>query len=56
MTGTPDGVALGMAEPKWLRYGDVVEVEIDHLASCVNKIVEDVRKIIISVCCKVAIS
>ncbi|BCS30685.1 fumarylacetoacetate hydrolase family protein [Aspergillus puulaauensis] len=39
MTGTPGGVALGMAEPKWLRNGDVVEVRIEHLGSCVNKIV-----------------
>ena len=39
MTGTPDGVALGMPEPKWLRNGDVVEVEIEQLGSCVNKIV-----------------
>ncbi len=31
-TGTPAGVALGMAEPKpYLRPGDVVEVEIDGL-------------------------
>jgi len=39
MTGTPDGVALGMSPPKWLQNGDVVQVEIEHLGSCVNKIV-----------------
>ena len=30
-TGTPAGVALGMKEPKYLRAGDVVELEIDGL-------------------------
>jgi 2-keto-4-pentenoate hydratase/2-oxohepta-3-ene-1,7-dioic acid hydratase in catechol pathway len=30
-TGTPAGVALGMAEPQFLRAGDVVELEIDGL-------------------------
>lgn len=40
MTGTPDGVVLGMPDPKpWLRNGDVVEVRIEQLGSCVNKIV-----------------
>jgi 2-keto-4-pentenoate hydratase/2-oxohepta-3-ene-1,7-dioic acid hydratase in catechol pathway len=44
MTGTPDGVALGMAEPKWLQNGDVVEVKIDQLGSCVNKIVYETSR------------
>ncbi|KAK4935604.1 hypothetical protein LTR10_023365 [Elasticomyces elasticus] len=40
MTGTPDGVALGMPDPKpWLQHGDVVEVRIELLGSCVNKVV-----------------
>ena len=30
-TGTPAGVALGMANPSYLRPGDVVELEIDSL-------------------------
>ena len=30
-TGTPAGVALGMADPCYLRPGDVVELEIDKL-------------------------
>jgi 2-keto-4-pentenoate hydratase/2-oxohepta-3-ene-1,7-dioic acid hydratase in catechol pathway len=30
-TGTPAGVALGMAEPRYLRAGDVMELEIDGL-------------------------
>lgn len=39
MTGTPGGVALGMPEPKWLENSDVVEVKIEKLGSCVNKVV-----------------
>jgi len=30
-TGTPAGVAMGMPNSPYLRPGDVVEVEIDHL-------------------------
>lgn len=38
MTGTPDGVVLGMPAPKpWLEDGDVVGVKIQHLGNCVNK-------------------
>ncbi|KAK4937748.1 hypothetical protein LTR10_021693 [Elasticomyces elasticus] len=40
MTGTPDGVVLGMPDPKpWLQEGDLVEVRIEQLGSCVNKVV-----------------
>jgi len=40
MTGTPDGVVLGMPDPKpWLQDGDVVEVRIEQLGSCVNMVV-----------------
>ncbi|KAK5659816.1 hypothetical protein OQA88_1028 [Cercophora sp. LCS_1] len=37
MTGTPAGVAMGMAQPKWLKDGDVVEVKIEELGSVKNK-------------------
>ncbi len=30
-TGTPPGVGLGMKPPKYLKAGDVVELEIEHL-------------------------
>jgi 2-keto-4-pentenoate hydratase/2-oxohepta-3-ene-1,7-dioic acid hydratase in catechol pathway len=30
-TGTPAGVAMGRPDGRYLRPGDVVEVEIDHL-------------------------
>jgi 2-keto-4-pentenoate hydratase/2-oxohepta-3-ene-1,7-dioic acid hydratase in catechol pathway len=39
MTGTPGGVALGMKEPKWLVDGQTVEVQIEHLGSCKNRVV-----------------
>ena len=39
MTGTPAGVAMGMKEPKWLKNGDIMEVRIENLGSCINKIV-----------------
>lgn len=39
MTGTPGGVVLGMEKPVWLGEGDVVEVNIEGLGSCVNRVV-----------------
>ncbi len=32
-TGTPSGVALGMAQPRYLRAGDIMELGIDHLGT-----------------------
>lgn len=37
MTGTPSGVAMGMASPPWLKHGQVVEVKIEHLGSVKNR-------------------
>lgn len=39
MTGTPGGVAAFMKPPRWLRSGDVVEVEIEGLGRITNTIV-----------------
>jgi 2-keto-4-pentenoate hydratase/2-oxohepta-3-ene-1,7-dioic acid hydratase in catechol pathway len=36
MTGTPAGVAMGMKVPKYLKDGDMVEVEIEHLGRTRN--------------------
>lgn len=33
LTGTPAGVALGMAEPAFLRDGDVVELTVEGLGA-----------------------
>jgi 2,4-diketo-3-deoxy-L-fuconate hydrolase len=30
-TGTPPGVGLGMKPPRYLKHGDFVELEIQHL-------------------------
>ncbi|MFD6517703.1 fumarylacetoacetate hydrolase family protein [Rhodococcus sp. NPDC060176] len=39
-TGTPAGVALGMAEPVYLRHGDVVSVSIEGIGELVNTVVD----------------
>eukprot|EP01064_Diplonema_japonicum_P006652 TRINITY_DN14498_c1_g2_i1.p1 TRINITY_DN14498_c1_g2~~TRINITY_DN14498_c1_g2_i1.p1 ORF type:complete len:281 (+),score=68.15 TRINITY_DN14498_c1_g2_i1:49-891(+) len=36
MTGTPEGVAAGMAVPRWLKPGDLVECEIEKLGTLRN--------------------
>jgi len=38
-TGTPSGVAMGMANKPWLKKGDVVEVEVEKLGKLTNKMV-----------------
>ena len=35
-TGTPAGVAMAMKQPKWLKNGDVVRIEIDGIGSLEN--------------------
>jgi 2-keto-4-pentenoate hydratase/2-oxohepta-3-ene-1,7-dioic acid hydratase in catechol pathway len=40
-TGTPQGVALGMAEPKWLQAGDEVACEVEGLGRLVTYLVAD---------------
>lgn len=37
ITGTPEGVIMGMSEKKWLRPGDLVKVEIEKLGYTENK-------------------
>lgn len=37
LTGTPQGVIMGLAEKAWLKPGDVVEVEIEGLGATRNK-------------------
>ena len=38
-TGTPGGVGLGQEPPRYLKPGDVVEVEIDTIGTLRNPIV-----------------
>lgn len=37
-TGTPEGVALGQADPVWLKVGDTVEVEISGIGVLRNRV------------------
>ena len=39
ITGTPEGVILGMAEKVWMAPGDVVEVEVEGLGKLRNPLV-----------------
>jgi 2-keto-4-pentenoate hydratase/2-oxohepta-3-ene-1,7-dioic acid hydratase in catechol pathway len=39
ITGTPQGVILGMAEKRWMVPGDVVEVEVEGLGKLHNRMV-----------------
>jgi len=39
ITGTPEGVILGMAEKRWMVPGDVVEVEVEGLGKLRNRLV-----------------
>lgn len=39
LTGTPEGVIMGLKEKNWLKPGDVVQVEIEKLGNSVNRIV-----------------
>ncbi|KAJ0420699.1 hypothetical protein BJY00DRAFT_134379 [Aspergillus carlsbadensis] len=40
-TGTPQGVGMGRKPALWLRDGDKVEVSLEGVGSCVNKVVFD---------------
>ena len=39
LTGTPEGVIMGMPEKKWLKPGDVVKVEIEKIGFTENRMV-----------------
>ena len=39
ITGTPEGVILGMAEKRWMVPGDVVEVEVEGLGKLRNRMI-----------------
>lgn len=39
MTGTPSGVGLGSKPPRWLKDGDIVEIEIESLGIIRNRFV-----------------
>ncbi|KAM0802812.1 hypothetical protein BDR22DRAFT_842403 [Usnea florida] len=37
-TGTPQGVGMGKKPPLWLKDGDIVEVGLEGIGACANKI------------------
>ncbi|KAM3074418.1 hypothetical protein ACMFMG_002777 [Clarireedia jacksonii] len=37
-TGTPQGVGMGRKPPLWLKDGDVVEVGLEGVGTCMNKV------------------
>ncbi|KAI9172025.1 Fumarylacetoacetate hydrolase domain-containing protein 2 [Paramyrothecium foliicola] len=37
-TGTPPGVGMGRKPQVWLKDGDVVEVGLEHVGTCTNKV------------------
>jgi len=37
-TGTPSGVAMGRNPPNWLKDGDLVEVALEGVGTCANKV------------------
>jgi len=37
-TGTPEGVGMGRTPQLWLKHGDVVEVWMEGVGSCTNKV------------------
>lgn len=43
-TGTPEGVAMGMSEPKWLAEGDVIVTEIEGIGTMTNRVVAPRRR------------
>ena len=40
-TGTPGGVAAVMKPPKWLKPGDVVRIEIEHIGHIESRIISE---------------
>src|SRR5207237_8692706 len=38
ITGTPEGVGMGRKPPEWLRPGDVMELEVEHIGVLRNVI------------------
>jgi 2-keto-4-pentenoate hydratase/2-oxohepta-3-ene-1,7-dioic acid hydratase in catechol pathway len=41
LTGTPEGVILGMKEKVWMKPGDVITIEVEKLGQLTNTMVEE---------------
>jgi len=44
LTGTPSGVGAARTPPRWLRDGDVVEIEIEHVGRLTNYVREEAKR------------
>jgi 5-carboxymethyl-2-hydroxymuconate isomerase len=40
ITGTPPGVGMGMADPTWLKVGDIVTLGVSALGEQRNRVIE----------------
>jgi 2-keto-4-pentenoate hydratase/2-oxohepta-3-ene-1,7-dioic acid hydratase in catechol pathway len=49
-TGTPAGVAMAMEQPKWLKNGDVVKIEIEGVGTLENTVEEEYQAKVLPVC------
>ena len=38
LTGTPHGVGMARKPPLWLKNGDVVSIEIEHIGKLTNPV------------------
>ncbi|MFM9073568.1 MAG: fumarylacetoacetate hydrolase family protein [Cyanobium sp.] len=45
-TGTPEGVGMAATPPRWLRPGDVVEVEIEGIGTLTNPVVTEAESMV----------
>ena len=41
LTGTPHGVGMARQPPRWLRPGDVVQIEVEGIGTLTNPVVEE---------------
>ena len=41
LTGTPEGVGMAQNPPRWLRPGDEVTIEIEHIGRLTNPVIEE---------------
>jgi 2-keto-4-pentenoate hydratase/2-oxohepta-3-ene-1,7-dioic acid hydratase in catechol pathway len=41
LTGTPEGVGMGMRPPRYLREGDIVEIDIEKIGILSNPVVNE---------------
>ena len=45
-TGTPQGVGMGRKPQLWLKDGDIVEVSLEAVGACTNKVELDRKSVV----------